>query len=959
MKTSHSFAPILGGKFLLAQAAAPAFQQANDEYKAKYGQDIPVISAYRDPKHNQEVGGAQHSNHLTGLAFDIQKSAVANATPILQKYGLVPQGGSYFNPATGKSQVEDNHFNYVGSANQPSPAPSMATQGLGLLGNMSQTFLGVNPFQGQSDAVAQSPPTPSYTPVAPQTASVPQISAPALSQMDPASVPQIGDLNTDYTSMLGAPVNQADMSAQANLLKQASQVASTPMPTWTPDTPPAYDPSATNGLAAATPHAPILPHDPTNFAGDIGNSFLNQAAFNIPNLPTGGGWGSQIGSTAAMLGHGALAALAPEVYGPALMALAGAGDMGSASARNQINHGGITNPMGIATDAAIGAALPMIPFSKAATLPGRMAENAARFLPTSLGATALSQGVNNGKLDLAGLKSAGAQGTALTILASLLGKPAIEPDVIPPQLKRLTGGKANETPLLTGGKASDVPLLHGDTITPTTGENPGVMMNSTMDATAPETQTPLLTGETAGQVPQLTGETITPPSHQLTTGGELLTQPTTQDVPIAGSADQLVRATTHGGLYNKLPTGGTLEQSTQGALLNGLGETTHVGAPEIPVAPPLPPVTTPEAPVTTPAPRTVDANGFVNRETLTPPTTNGQPLDQLFNNSQAATRAITNLGLDRTTVEPVNVGKKQWALHDNAAPASDVIPSQGQNGQEGPLNTQEVPKATPTDLNLSTGQQMASETLPNTAHLDQSIPPGQGKTIEQPSPVSESRGGNASTADMVTIDPNKAPRGYTVITPEQALQKGIRPDVVKALAPSIEANQALDPSTGQSLSYQYRGDRTSGYNDAHVTPIHFLENKSGNVVLGGINHEQNYVQHYLDSHSSGRGIQPDSVPVVNPERPAQFQYSRTNAGRAAKVHTDTAQSLKSQIQQVHDLIPKDPAVGASLERMIKQLGPDGKVKDFEVWRNEFSRLERSGKLDTVLKAMEKAGIGKC
>ena len=37
-----------------------------------YGYPIKITSAYRSPKHNQEVHGAAHSYHMKGEAFDIK-----------------------------------------------------------------------------------------------------------------------------------------------------------------------------------------------------------------------------------------------------------------------------------------------------------------------------------------------------------------------------------------------------------------------------------------------------------------------------------------------------------------------------------------------------------------------------------------------------------------------------------------------------------------------------------------------------------------------------------------------------------------------------------------------------------------------------------------------------------------------------------------------------------------------
>lgn len=49
-------------------------QAALDALFSSYGSSVPVISAYRDPKHNADVGGAKNSQHIHGNAFDLDVS---------------------------------------------------------------------------------------------------------------------------------------------------------------------------------------------------------------------------------------------------------------------------------------------------------------------------------------------------------------------------------------------------------------------------------------------------------------------------------------------------------------------------------------------------------------------------------------------------------------------------------------------------------------------------------------------------------------------------------------------------------------------------------------------------------------------------------------------------------------------------------------------------------------------
>ncbi|MBC7181802.1 MAG: DUF882 domain-containing protein, partial [Roseovarius sp.] len=45
----------------------------------RLGKPLIVLSAYRSPAHNKAVGGAKHSKHMEGTAFDI---AMSNHDPV-------------------------------------------------------------------------------------------------------------------------------------------------------------------------------------------------------------------------------------------------------------------------------------------------------------------------------------------------------------------------------------------------------------------------------------------------------------------------------------------------------------------------------------------------------------------------------------------------------------------------------------------------------------------------------------------------------------------------------------------------------------------------------------------------------------------------------------------------------------------------------------------------------------
>ncbi len=58
------------GKLLVHEAALDRLQALRD----RLGRPFIVRSAYRSPEHNRAVGGAKHSKHMEGTAFDIAMS---------------------------------------------------------------------------------------------------------------------------------------------------------------------------------------------------------------------------------------------------------------------------------------------------------------------------------------------------------------------------------------------------------------------------------------------------------------------------------------------------------------------------------------------------------------------------------------------------------------------------------------------------------------------------------------------------------------------------------------------------------------------------------------------------------------------------------------------------------------------------------------------------------------------
>lgn len=60
-----------------------ALIQGLERLRSAVGRPLPIVSGYRDPYHNQQVGGATYSQHLYGTASDIPEGlgvSIAQAT---------------------------------------------------------------------------------------------------------------------------------------------------------------------------------------------------------------------------------------------------------------------------------------------------------------------------------------------------------------------------------------------------------------------------------------------------------------------------------------------------------------------------------------------------------------------------------------------------------------------------------------------------------------------------------------------------------------------------------------------------------------------------------------------------------------------------------------------------------------------------------------------------------------
>jgi len=72
--------------------------EALEPLRAEFGKPITIISGWRSQEHNEAVGGAPGSQHLSGKAADIRingvdPAVVADAVDRLQRDGSIPKGG--------------------------------------------------------------------------------------------------------------------------------------------------------------------------------------------------------------------------------------------------------------------------------------------------------------------------------------------------------------------------------------------------------------------------------------------------------------------------------------------------------------------------------------------------------------------------------------------------------------------------------------------------------------------------------------------------------------------------------------------------------------------------------------------------------------------------------------------------------------------------------------------------
>jgi len=106
-----------------------------DQLRSDLGAPMLITSAYRDPEHNRRVGGARHSLHMQGIAFDVR---MENHDPVkfeaaarkvgFTGFGFYPHLG-FMHIDTGPAREWGKRFPERKTRFAPEPVPAKYTQG--------------------------------------------------------------------------------------------------------------------------------------------------------------------------------------------------------------------------------------------------------------------------------------------------------------------------------------------------------------------------------------------------------------------------------------------------------------------------------------------------------------------------------------------------------------------------------------------------------------------------------------------------------------------------------------------------------------------------------------------------------------------------------------------------------------------------------------------------------------
>jgi hypothetical protein len=913
----------------------------------------PQVSAgYADIGHSNGKGG----EHTSGNVLDVGFSGMSK-----------PQIQNLLNWAASQQDVKSlGVTGYDGLNPKIRPLP----------GHGDHVHITVDPTGGP--LVSQPGVTSSGLPTAPSTGSpfIPQLPDPnaidhVVMNPDGSFTDPSGTINfpaeqsIDYA---GKPADNKGIMAQANASLDS---VNTPLPTDTVApyqsmVPAAVD--AMSGTMSGIPQpAPPGPNGSTNFLGDVYNSGLNAlTGYTDPQLETqqGHGFGSFLGDAgvnlgATVFGGATGAALGSEfpvvgnVAGGIIGGSATAGALGSArEAQQQQIRGQGYNPGKILLQGGLSGAL-AVPFGgTGGSLLGRVARGAG--INSLLGAgsqyvgSAIDQGTLTPNVSPQDLMRGAGYGAILGAAGGLIhgSTPAAKPeDINTTAYNRLkqqaveAGGLSQAQENLPHGAALPAetkyyhnnievtnPIKLGDKVfvTYADGETSLVPQDEVKSVTSPEPYS----------APEVAAERVANANENKL--NEFKTQ--------AQDGNFLSDASPAPPTPEETPTTGLSGTGTNEAL-DRLQASTVLSPAS--VTDPRVIYSAPEPPPVKVGPQ-VTPDGFVDKTSIVSPTDpNGNTIDNVFNNRQAATRAIGNIGLDKGVVSPYKVGPKQWMLHDST------------NDQ--PVTSQDIP------------------TTPNTEPQQPVEPPSTDlppiQTPEKPLTPPEGTqtrliGGNDTNEnnvrpkphdiphdipnDLTPVDLKKAPPGLKIVTADQVRAMGkYSPEVVSGFESAIKANQDLSEQSGRVVTYPYRGDRTSKFNDAASTPVNFVVNKQGHVGVFGVNDQHQFITHYLDAHEAlGKGIVTGATPTVNPSLTPKFAGSFNKRGRAKAVHTDVAAKTAAKVGQISELLPTSHPAAKELNRLAKLLQPGGQVKDFPEIKASLARLEQSGALDDVLKKIE-------
>lgn len=706
-----------------------------------------------------------------------------------------------------------------------------------------------------------------------------------------------------------------------------------------------YNPNDANSLQGArNTQINEAPHP--NWMGDLASGF--GSAYN-PYQQTPASISGQVGKFAGQT----LPIVAGEMLaGPPGAMLAGGAMMGYGSAMDQYRANKTINPGQVGVDALAGALFPAIPGSKAESAMLRMLEDVPKYSAASGAATAASNLVANGDINLKDTLNAMGVG-GLFGAASGLFHPESSDIQVPKELQT----EINKDPEL----AAQV-----DAVVNPDDNNPSLPPAAPPDSGLPEgTNSPLDTNYTPSSR-QLTGDTYIGPDRQLTGGTTPEYTPAERQLT-TGQSPKLLTGTSELRTPDYTDTNFDLNpqgniQSTQDVYPGGVLLKNNTPGPEGTMLPDnagillpqgrteFPGQTTPEPiPPQAPSPPSleeavkgfkVNEQGHVDKESINP------AVNQTFDNKQAANRAINNLGLDKETIQPVQVGKRQWMLHDSTPSDTHTTPSS--------VSKQEVPTGFPQTTPEATGSPLNSPEPTQLPKEQENVLTGQPEANDG---ISESKGGN-DMIDMRNVDHFRSSKhgmsGFTPTEAPLAPEFGLHTQTVSMVKNAIDMEHALD--------IPYRGNKTSGIASSTFTPVQFVDGPRGKAVFG-TSHNPNGGHFpatlYFDAHTGLKGSGFEGVPKLSAKEPV-YHISRdeyNGVTRPDKVHTDDARALRVKAKSMADL-SDDPAVKKALNRVDKSLAGNKPVTNFDVAQAEVNRLTKSGAFDEVLNKIE-PDVGKC